>query len=102
MSKVKLSLEIQKRIQRMHESPRLVEIAKELSEFGLAISLPHFHKGDEVFELPENLVQYEDNQQVSFVEKEPFEAGKTSGFPVAWRYSDVSASVEACAWCHSE
>lgn len=74
---------------------RLAEIAKELSDFGLAISLPHAHTPEgALVELPTDLVSLESDLQVTFVRPEEVPG---SAIPVGWRW--VSGELRAFASC---
>lgn len=80
--------------------PRVQEIIRELAEHGLAVAMPHLHEGGIVRSLPANLVQYENDLQVSFRDRETFEQARQTAFPVMWRLNTLTGQVEPCAWCH--
>ncbi len=101
MKKYTLSKEIENALGSI-KLVRVQEIAKELSGYGLAVAMPHLHEQDEVNTLPTNIVQYENDLHVSFLNKEQFEKNQKNAFPVMWRFDRQKSKIETCAWCHSE
>ncbi len=83
-------------------SQRVQEIARELSEYGLAIAVPHLHSGLRVLPLPSDQIQYEENQSISFIDRAEFEAQRTTAFPVMWKFEKTDGRVSPVAWCHQD
>ena len=66
--------------------PEVQALIKELSNYNLAVCVPHMHRPDIDFDvLPENTVQVEENCRVSWVLREELELMK-GHVPVAWRW----------------
>lgn len=78
--------------------PEVQNMIKSLSEFGLAVFLPHLHDEDGVFKpLPDNLVTFEKGQFTSFLPKD--DPKSKEGLPVAWRWDKELNEVAFCNSC---
>lgn len=77
------------------------EMIKKLSEYGLAVAVPHMHGEDGSFlPLPDEIVSFEDNLKVSFVRKE--DLNSESIVPVMWRWDKKLHSISVTAGCGLE
>lgn len=80
------------------ESPEVQEIIKQLSQYGLAVALPHLHGDNGNFlPLPSNQVVFESDLRVSFVEKD--NPVLESAIPVMWRWDGETKVAADCALC---
>lgn len=80
------------------ESPEVQEIIKRLSQYGLAVALPHLHgKNGNFLPLSNNQVAFESSLRVSFVQKDS--PALKSAIPVMWRWNDGVEAVASCAFC---
>src|SRR5882757_885392 len=78
---------------------RVVEIAQELSGYGLAIAAPHMHSANgEIVALPTDIAAYEDKLQVSFVTEEYVTENAVA---VGWRWIDGTLRVFAGCCGHN-
>jgi hypothetical protein len=77
--------------------PEVQEIMKRLSDFGLGIMVPHAHADDNSFiPLDKDMVQVEDDHQVSFRHKDAVTKDFT---PVGWRWDSETQVVALCTAC---
>lgn len=85
------------RIQALSEEDRreVEAMAKALSRYGLAITVPHMHEREgRAVPLPRDLVAYEKDLRVSFVTRENLPVTAT---PMTWRWLD--GQLQVCAGC---
>lgn len=80
------------------QNPEVLQILKDLSEYGLGVCLPHMHAPDtnEMVPLPPNMVQTEANLKVSFVERDKVDELQV---PVAWLWDQELKTIQHCAVC---
>lgn len=80
------------------DTPIVQEIIKQLSQFGLAVALPHSHgKKGNFLPLPDDTVTFESHGQISFPEKDS--PALDGSVPVMWRWDNGTQTVGACANC---
>lgn len=77
------------------------EMIKKLSEYGLAVAVPHMHgiNGD-FLPLPDDIVSFEDNLEISFVQKDDLNSEST--IPVMWRWNEKLKLISVTARCGLE
>lgn len=80
------------------ESPEVQGLIKQLSQYGLAVALPHSHgEHGNFLPLPDNQVVFESGLEVSFLNKD--NPVVESAIPVMWRWNDEVEVVSSCALC---
>jgi len=76
--------------------PEIQQVLQTLAKYNLGICMPHMHNANGDFEiLPSNMVQLEDDLQVSFVKDS--EINQIKSIPVAWQWYDDG--IKAMARC---
>jgi len=81
------------------QDPKVQEMIKELSKYGLGVCMPHMHdpnSEEEFSPLPKGMVSYESNLQVSFVDASEV----ADQIPVAWAWNADSESVVVVGGCN--
>lgn len=78
--------------------PEVQELVRRLSDYGLAVALPHTHgdKGN-FLPLPKDQVAYESNLLMSFLRND--NPVLEFAIPVMWRWNDGTKVVAQCALC---
>lgn len=97
----KLSSRVSKAISNV-EKKRLLEIARELGGYGLAIALPHIHSEAGVDVLPAEKIQYEKDLKVSFPDATEFDQTERRTFPAMWRFDEVKNKLVVCGRCECD
>lgn len=78
--------------------PEVQELIRKISEYGLAVALPHAHSESGSFvPLPQGQVVFESDLKVSFL-KEGNPLLQTA-IPVMWRWDGALNAVGNCALC---
>lgn len=82
------------------ELPDVQEMIRRLGEYGLGVCVPHRHTATMDFDdLPDDLVQVEENCQVSWVPRDQLKSMRQMT-PVAWKWQSGAADgVVAAAEC---
>lgn len=76
------------------QNPEVIGLVKQLSQYGLAVFVPHEHDQNEGFiPLAANRVQYEANRTVRFVEHDDPALGES--IPTGWRWNNSAMEVIA-------
>lgn len=82
-------------------NPEVVAMIEKLSEFGLAVSVPHMHDESGGFEeLPCGMVSVEENLKVTFKNQSKIDDDQI--LPVMWRWNKKEEKVEVAAGCGLE
>ena len=88
-------------VQRSMDAIQTLEVQsliKRLSEYGLAVAVPHMHGDQGAFlPLPEDRISLESALRMSFPKKGS--ATLESAIPVMWRWNGKAEAVAACAGC---
>lgn len=80
------------------ETPEVQEMIRRLSEYGLAVALPHMHREDGSFRpLPQDHVVFESQLQMSFPSLG--DPALKDAIPVMWRWNGELETVGNCALC---
>ena len=78
--------------------PEVQDLIKRLSEYGLAVAIPHMHGDTGAFlPLPEDRMALESALRVSFPRKGS--SALKAAVPVMWRWNGKAEAVAACAGC---
>lgn len=79
-------------------SPEVQDLIKQLSQYGLAVALPHLHgENGNFLPLPDDQVAFESGLQVSFPQKDSLVL--KSAIPVMWRWNNGAQAIGDCALC---
>lgn len=97
MSQTNISPEVQNAVKHMLYHPEVQKLAEQLAKYGLGVSVPHMHEGDNVLPLSPGKVQLEQSLQVSFVPQSEAEA--VGAFPVMIMFDRDSGTIKKAAWC---
>lgn len=90
--------DIQKAIDAIH-LPKVQNMMKELSKYGLAITVPHMHSENGNFvPLPHNKISCENKLQVSF--RDINDPSIKDGIVVGWRWNGETETVCVCRKCY--
>jgi len=85
-------------IEKAINNPKIQEIMKELSLYGLGISVPHAHdENGNLIPLEQGMASYEDDLQVSFRSVEDESNGNY--LTVGWRWNNESGTPEPVQKC---
>ena len=81
--------------------PRVQELIRELSTYGLGVCIPHMHdeQTGEFVPLPDDKVQSESHLRVSFVDRASL---TENDVPVAWKWNDQLQVVQTCKVCRPD
>ena len=79
-------------------TPEVQNLIKRLSEYGLAVAVPHMHADQGAFlPLPDDRMALESALRTSFPRKGS--SALQSAIPVMWRWNGKAEAVAACAGC---
>jgi len=79
-------------VEKAFNDPHILELLRRLNEYGLGVTLLHMHDAQqELIPLPDQLVQLEREQRISFVSTDSSEL--SGAIPVAWRWKDGKVVV---------
>ncbi len=80
--------------------PEVQELMRRLARYGLGVCLPHMHVTEErLAPLPQGVVQFEADLQVSFVDEHYPEV--QAALPVAWLWDEGARVVGRCRQGHA-
>ncbi|HAN90796.1 MAG TPA: hypothetical protein DCQ33_01785 [Nitrospira sp.] len=81
--------------------PEVQELVKQLSEYGLAVAVPHMHgENGKLLPLPPDRVAYEDNLQVTFPRRD--DSVLKEAEPVMWGWDRTAQAVTTLAHCRGK
>ena len=90
---------VRKAMEAIH-NPEVQIMLKKLSEYGLAIAVPHMHDDNGKFvSLPDSLVSLEKNRKVSFI---PREQAHEHSLEVMWGWDEQHQAPLATCCCQEE
>jgi hypothetical protein len=81
--------------------PEVQNLIKRISEYGLAVCVPHMHDEDtgDFLPLAPDTVQSESALKVSFVKRSNLNANDV---PVAWQWNDDLSVIQTCQVCRPD
>lgn len=80
-----MSFSSMRELEALSTDPEVLSMMRRLADYGLGVCVPHAHSEDDGMEdLPPGVVQYEEDQQVSFISED--EPRATNAVPVAWMW----------------
>ncbi|MCA9015758.1 MAG: hypothetical protein KDA77_10545 [Planctomycetaceae bacterium] len=81
--------------------PRVQDLIRELSTYGLGVCVPHMHdeQTGEFLPLPEDKVQSESQLKVTFIQRNSL---TDNDIPVAWKWNDELQVVQTCQVCRPD